>query len=118
MYLLRDIKDADVQNFFSCGPQMVRGKVVEVDGEVAVIGGIFNTDPMFASMDIVPEFSDDRKCQKLYIKACTEMMTFARDNLSELLVAAKDDHTAPTFLKHYGFEEIDPGIYLWTLEKH
>lgn len=117
---IRDATEQDLNEFYvGARPNVsMQAKAGVLDGVVVVVGGIFlDQGRCMAFIDTTPQAETAPRYARKLIKACNEMMDYARSKYQTVLVTARDECIAPGFLKHYGFkpyaEWAGKSVYRW-----
>lgn len=114
--LIRPIRGQDLIDLLGRRyPYSIRGYAAEQDGVVVGVGGIMYSQPLQCFSLITDEMKKDKR-------AVVKAVRFMRELLNSYsapvyAIASEDEPTAPGFLKHIGFEQIDEEFYEWPIQQ-
>ena len=109
---IRSLREQDFIDLYGEAPTVsVRGYAAELDGECIGIAGVSMKYPAEAFSLLDPRM-------KAFPRAIVEAVRLYRQLLSTITVpvyalADQDEPSAPIFLRHVGFEQLDEVAYKW-----
>lgn len=94
------------------------GRVIELDGNIVAIGGVYRANRTTMSISIKPGALECPYFKRALIKACSEVMNHVRKNYRRVYADAQTGSAQEiTLIEHYGFRWIGDykgkPIYRW-----
>ncbi len=113
---IRPAKRSDLERFYPDGlPGTMRALVVEVDGDVAILGGIVWSDPMQCISHVLPA---GKRYPKLIWRIAKRLIGWMDEIRAPVYALADpEEPTAERLLERMGFTELHDSpagrVYLW-----
>jgi len=111
---IRPATQEDATKFYNGNaPHSFRGVVIAKDDDIIALGGVFRDNNLnMAFSEFKPEAF---KHKKAIVKATNMAVEIMKENYNLVFVYVFHNQygTSHSYIKHYGFTEYQPNIYVW-----
>lgn len=109
--IIREATEADFRQFYGKIPWTFRAYVVEIDGQIMGIGGVYyDGESIIAFSSIRPEL---KRHKVTILKGARKVMGLVNGRAC-LAIASKDHAGSERLLEHLGFERVGDRVFRWV----